>query len=129
MKIITDRFGEIKFDDSIIINIEDGIIGFENLKKYILITESESLFSWLTAIEQPQIMFPLFPALLMEENYPTIDKYDVFGIVRLAKEIGEITINMKAPVYLNLIDKVGFQKIIDNDKYEVAKKLFIESKE
>jgi flagellar assembly factor FliW len=129
MKIITDRFGEIEFDDSIIINLEDGIIGFENLKQYILITESESLFSWFTALEQPQIMFPLFPALLMDENFPTIDKYDVFGIVRLAKEIGEITINMKAPLYLNLIDKVGYQKIIDNDKYEVSKKLFIESKE
>ncbi len=128
MKIKTDQFGEIEFDEDLIITFNDGIIGFENLKKFILITEEDGLFYWLTSIEEPGIVFPLFPAAMLEEKYPAEDGYDVFGIVKLSKEIAEITINLKAPIYINHKEKIGFQKIIDNDKFEIDRKLFIETK-
>ncbi len=128
MKIKTDQFGEIEFDDNIIIEFQDGIIGFENLKKFILISEEDGLFYWLTSVEEPSIVFPLFPATLLEENYPSEEGCEVFGIVKLSKDITEITINLKAPIYIDNNKKVGFQKIIDNDKFEIDRKLFIESK-
>ncbi len=128
MKIKTDQFGEIEFDDDIIIEFGEGIIGFENLKKFILISEEDGLFYWLTSVEEPQIVFPLFPAILLEENYPSEENCEAFGIVKLSKDVSEITINLKAPIYINHDEKRGFQKIIDNDKFEIERKLFIESK-
>ncbi len=128
MKIKTDQFGEIEFDEDIIIEFNDGIIGFENLKKFILISEDDGIFYWLTSVEEPEIVFPLFPATLLDDNYPSEEDFETFGIVKLSKEISEITINLKAPIYISLDKKVGFQKIIDNDKFEIDRKLFIESK-
>ena len=128
MKIKTNQFGEIEFDENIVITFKEGIIGFENLKKFILITEDEGLFSWLTSIDEPEIVFPLFPALMLEEKYPTEEGCEVYGIVKLSKDISDITINLKAPIYINHSKKEGFQKIIDNDKFEIDRKLFIESK-
>ncbi len=127
MKIKNKKFGELEFDEDIIIEFADGIIGFENFKKFILITEEEGLFYWLTSIEEPEVVFPLFPAVLLEENYPFEDGYEAFGIVKLAKEVTDITINLKAPIYINHDKKVGFQKIFDSEKFEIDKQLFVES--
>ena len=37
MKIKTRDFGEIEIDESTIINVPEGIIGFESVKRYTLI--------------------------------------------------------------------------------------------
>jgi flagellar assembly factor FliW len=127
MKIKNKKFGELEFDEKIIIEFEDGIIGFENFRKYILVTEEEGLFYWLTSVEEPEIIFPLFPATLLDENYPSEEGYEAFGIVKLAKEVSDITINLKAPIYLSQEKKRGFQKIFDSAKFEIDKQLFVEN--
>jgi len=38
----------------------------------------------------------------------------------------KISVNMKAPVYINQNEKTGFQKIIDSEKYNVHYNLFVE---
>ncbi len=128
MKIKNNKFGELEFDEDIIIEFADGVIGFENFKKFILVTEEEGLFYWLTSIEEPEIVFPLFPAILLDENYPQEEGCEAFGIVKLAKEVTNISINLKAPIYINHNEKKGFQKIFDSDKFEINKQLFVESK-
>ncbi len=127
MKLQTKQFGEIEFDENIIIEFKDGILGFENLKKYILITEEEGIFNWLTSIEEPEIVFPLFPVGLLQENYPEEESHISYGIVRLSRNPGDITINLKSPVYLNMDSKTGFQKIMDTEKYPIDYQLFIEN--
>ena len=42
MKISTTRFGDIEVEDSKKIIFPDGILGFENLKEYILIRSNDS---------------------------------------------------------------------------------------
>jgi len=126
MKIKTLQFGEIEYNDDIVINFKDGILGFENYTKYLLITEENGLFYWLTAIDEPEIVFPLFPISTLEENYPEKKNLEPFGIVKLSKEPSEITINLKAPIYLDQQNKTGFQKILDTEKYPVDYKLFVE---
>lgn len=127
MKLQTKQFGEIEFDEEIIIEFTDGILGFESFKKYILITEEEGIFNWLTSIDEPEIVFPLFPIGLLQENFPAEEAHLPYGIVKLSKNPGDITINIKSPVYLNMDSKTGFQKIIDSDKYPIDYKLFIEN--
>ena len=41
MKLTTRVFGEIDIEDEKIINFEDGIIGFPDLKKFTLIYDEE----------------------------------------------------------------------------------------
>jgi flagellar assembly factor FliW len=127
MKLKTKQFGEIEFDEHIIIKFPEGILGFEKYKKFLLIIEDESLFYWLTSIDEPELVFPLFPTRLLEENFPSESDYEAFGIVKLDKNPSNVTINLKAPIYLNQNEKVGFQKIFDNENYPIDYKLFIEN--
>ena len=129
MKLSTLQFGEIEFTDDLLIKFSDGVVGFENLKQFILITEENGLFYWLTSVDEPEIVFPLFPISSLREDYPRKDAYEPFGIVRLSKNPSEITINLKAPIYLDQQGKSGYQKILDTEKYPVDYKLFVEKTE
>ncbi len=124
MKIKTLKFDEIEFTNDKILHFDEGLIGFENLKSYLLINEESSFFYWLTSVDEPEIAFPLFPIRPLFDNYLQIENYEPFGVVKLDKDISNITINLKAPIYLNQEIRKGFQKIIDNDSFLFDYKLF-----
>jgi len=124
MKIKTLKFDEIEFTDDKILHFDEGLIGFENLKRYLLINEDNSFFYWLTSVDEPEIVFPLFPIRPLFDDYNKIENYEPFGVVKLNKDISKISINLKAPVYLNQNERKGFQQIIDNDSFPFDYKLF-----
>ena len=50
MKLNTKLFGKIEIDETRIIHFEDGIIGFPDMKRFLLIHDEESdnhFISWL----------------------------------------------------------------------------------
>jgi len=126
MKINTHQFGEIEFTAEKIINFENGLFGFEFLKKYLFIKPDDSFFYWLNSIENPDIAFPMFGLRAIDDQFPQEDNFEAFGIVTLNSNPLNITLNLKAPVYINQNDKSGFQKIVDTDNYPVNYKLFSE---
>ena len=127
MKLTTHQFGEVEFDESIIINFDGGILGFDEFKKFIVISEEDGIFCWLTSVDEPEVVFPLFPINALVDNYPQENDFEAYGIVKLEKNPKDITLNMKAPIYLNHGDNKGFQKIIDKDDFPIDYKLFIEN--
>lgn len=126
MKLTTYRFGEIEFPEEKIITFEKGLFGFEELRKYLFIKPDDSLFYWLNSVEKPDIAFPMFGMRVIDENFPQEENFEAFGIVVLNADPKKITINLKAPIYLNQEDKKGFQKILDSDKYQIDYNLFTE---
>lgn len=124
MTIKTFQFGEVTFDDSKILFINEGIFGFEDLKKYLLIKDESELFYWLNSVEEPEICFPLVGLRVVDDEFPQVENFEAFGIVKFCKEPINMTVNMKAPVYINQDDKIGYQKIIDNDQYQINYPLF-----
>ncbi len=126
MKIKTVQFGEIEFPEDKIITFNEGLFGFEELKKYLFIKPDDSLFYWLNSVENPELAFPLFGLRVIDEEYPQQADHEAFGIVILNADPLKITTNLKAPVYINQENKSGFQKIIDSDKYPVYYNLFAE---
>lgn len=126
MKIRTHQFGEIEFAEDKIINFDNGLFGFEDLKKYLFIKPDDSFFYWLNSIENADIAFPMFGIRVIDEEFPQETDFEAFGIVTLNSDPLKITVNLKAPVYINQNLKSGFQKIIDTDKYPVHYNLFTE---
>jgi flagellar assembly factor FliW len=126
MKINTHQFGEIEFTEEKIINFENGLFGFENLKTYLFIKPDDSFFYWLNSIENPDIAFPMFGLRVIDDQFPQEENFEAFGIVTLNSNPLNITLNLKAPVYINQNNKSGFQKIVDTDTYPVNYKLFSE---
>lgn len=128
MKIITHQFGEVEFTEDLIIYFAEGLFGFENLHKFLLVKTDDELFYWLNSVEQPEIAFSLIGIRVIDEHYPTIENNEAFGIVIMSKNPADIKVNLKAPVYINQDSKSGFQKIIDSDKYPIDYNLFVEEK-
>lgn len=126
MKIRTQQFGEIEFDDDLILTFNEGPFGFEELKKFVFIKPESSYFYWLNSIERPEIAFPLFGLRALDENFPQEDEHEAFGIVTLNPDPLKITINLKAPVYINQDAKSGYQTILDNEKFSLYYNLFVE---
>lgn len=126
MKINTLQFGELEYDKKLVIKFPGGILGFENLKEYLLIKMDDDIFYWLTSIDNPEIVFPLFGIRLIDTEYTEQLDTEAFGIVKLDKDPDNITVNLKAPVYINHESKEGFQTILDDDKYSLSYKLFVE---
>ena len=127
MEIQNKQFGKIEVKEDSILKFKGGILGFENLNKFILISEQDSFFFWLTSIDQPEIIFPLFPMELLLEETQKEENFESYGIVKLDKDPENITINLKAPVYINQAEKQGYQRIIDKEDMPLDYPLFVKN--
>ena len=125
MKVQNKQFGEIEFENERIINFKDGILGFERLTQFLLVSEKDGYFFWLISIEEPEIIFPLFSIQLLQEEYKKQGDLEPYGIVNLDKDPQNISVNLKAPVLIDHQEKIGMQKIIDNEEYPVDYPLFV----
>jgi flagellar assembly factor FliW len=126
MKISTIQFGEVEFNQDLILKFSTGLFGFEKLKEFLLIKSDEGLFYWLYSVEQPEIGFPLVGLRVIDANYPDEKDFEAFGIVSFDPDPLKVTVNLKAPVYINQNEKTGFQKILEEGNYLVNYNLFVE---
>ena len=131
-KIITPHFGELIIQNDQIFYFENGMLGFEDLHNFVVISEEETApFKWLISIEKPEIGFPLLSPWLIDINYSPGDQYDIeklvfFVVITLENEDGKMSANMKAPVILDTDNLKGEQIILPFDKY--ATNFIIEEK-
>lgn len=122
-KINTPHFGEILIEDKHIFYLKDGMLGFEKLKNFVLISEEETApFKWFISIDDPEIGFPFISPWFLDLEYKPIrdfdiDKQVIFVVITLQDRDGNMSANMKAPVILNVEDQSGEQIIIPSDKY------------
>ena len=140
MVINTKHFGELQIPEENIITFQDGIPGFIEYTKYVLINDEDekSPFCWLQSIEEPALTFALINPFLVHKDYhPTLptdqieklgekvqEHYSILAIVNVPEDIEKITANLMAPIIINLKTKKGMQIILDSDKYPVKYYLF-----
>ena len=126
-KIInSSHFGELEITPENIFYFDNGILGFEMLNHFVLITDDEvAPFKWLISVEEPEIMFPVISPWFVEADYSPgkdidTDQQVLFCIVTLNDGLGNITANMKAPIVLNSTELTGEQIILPYEKYNVC---------
>lgn len=134
MKIKTKYHGEKDYKEDDILIFKKGLPGFENLKKFILFSvEENELFNILHSIEDEEIGFVVTSPFNVLENYEfrlqdeyierlKIEKPEdvlVLNTVTLSSKVENITVNLKAPIIINIKGKLGEQIILDSDKYNI----------
>lgn len=136
MNIETRLFGNIEIDVNKIINFQDGIIGYENLKQFMIIHDSENEHSkilWLQSLDEGSIAFPVIDPLVVKPDYnPTVEdelfksigeivNNDILVLTTLTvpNDITKLTTNLRAPVIINPVTMKGCQIIVDNENYLV----------
>jgi flagellar assembly factor FliW len=83
MKIQTTRFGEIEIEEGRIFKFILPIIGFNELKDFVIVDiNKDNFFKWLQSVEDPSLAFPVVSVFSMNIDY-SVDIPD--NVVELLK--------------------------------------------
>jgi flagellar assembly factor FliW len=139
MKLDTKFHGVREYKEEDVIIFSKGLPGFEEYKKFILFpVEENDIFSILQAVEDeevgivtisPFVRFKEYEVKLSDEKLKDLkinspEEVLVLNTVTLSTKTEDITTNLKAPIIVNIKEKLGEQIIIDNEKYLVKHPLF-----
>ncbi|NNU76040.1 flagellar assembly protein FliW [Clostridium estertheticum] len=142
MDIVTKYHGVREYSNEDIIVFKKGLPGFKELKNFIIFPlEKNEVFSILHSIENAEVGLVLVSPFNIAKDYEfkipdnyikelEIDKPEevlVLTTVTLSSNIKNMTTNLKAPIIINVKEKLGEQLILDNDKYKIKEPLFKES--
>ena len=124
MKLSTRQFGELEFDEAIVYHFSNGLPGFEELRRFIVINDKDTdPLRWLLSVEEPNIGFPILeiaqvaPELAEEMPPDELNSSATFVVVTLNHDSDPMTVNLKAPVVLNNATRTGKQIVINSEKY------------
>ena len=124
MKANTRLFGEIDIQEDKIVTLEQGIIGFPELKKFTLIYDSEKgddsdTIMWFQSLVKPFYNPTVNDELLEPLGKLGPDNLYVLVTVKVPADIKNMTVNLKAPLIINTDNMKGAQIIVENDDYDV----------
>lgn len=134
MKIQTSRFAEIDVDESKIIEMKSGILGFGHLNRFIMVLHEEgSPFHWFQSLDDGSIAFIVMNPFVIKPDYePEIDDQtlemlevdqagdiDLKVILTIRSEPVKMTVNLRAPLVINKQRKLASQVVLSDEQYPV----------
>lgn len=135
MLINTKFLGEVEIQKSEIITFEEGLLGFPNYKKFVLLALDADLpLALLQSTEEATISFVValpfafksdyvFDLEEIEKEILQIEKEEdvlTYSIVTLKENFPASTLNLLAPVVINANKKLGKQIVLhDNPQYSI----------
>lgn len=139
MKLNTKYHGIREYEEKDIIDFNKGLPGFEDLKRFIIFpVEDNEMFSVLHSVDNVEVGFVVVSPFNVLKDYEiklddeTIKKMKiekpedvlVVNTVTLSSKVEDITANLRAPIIINIKDKIGAQLILSNESYLVKYPLF-----
>lgn len=140
MSIIETKYGEIQVKEDQIIFFSEGIPGFEDCTKYILLDiEGHEPFRYLQSIDEPAlsfavvspfIFFPTYEFDLSEHVTNDLELNEeipigIYSIVSIRSDSLETaTVNLVAPLIINELERKGKQVILTQQQYSTRHLLF-----
>ncbi len=137
MIIETRAFGTVDIDPAKIIHFENGIVGFPDLVDFALIYDVErgnnAGIRWMQSIQEPAFALPVMDPLIVKPDYnPQVDddmlkplgklvpdEMLVLVTVTVPKDLKLMTVNLKAPLVINVEERKACQLVLDSDEYLV----------
>lgn len=138
MEISTIKFGKINIDDDKVIMFDNGILGFEDNKKFVLFSlNNNQKFYWLQSVDNPDLAIACMDPLNICDNYsPKIDENIlknlqienddilVLCVVVIPSDVTKATVNLAAPIIINTEGQKAMQVVLQNDQYETRHLVF-----
>ncbi|MCC7202950.1 MAG: flagellar assembly protein FliW [Nitrospirae bacterium] len=145
MKLCTTRFGEIDIDENKIMIFHSGLLGFPDVKRYVLLNHMNNPdvpFKWLQAVDDPDLVFVVIDPLLFsydyvrdieehnvrELNIAGTDDLCIIVIVTIPNELPELmTANLQGPLIVNLRTREAKQIVLLDERYPLRYPVFQDS--
>ncbi|MBQ3890318.1 MAG: flagellar assembly protein FliW [Lachnospiraceae bacterium] len=137
MTIETRVFGEVSIDPTKIIHFENGIIGFPDLQDFALIYDIEkgdnAGIRWMQSLQEPAFAMPVMDPLIVSPTYnPEVDEEIlkpvgnldpeetlVLVTVTVPKDLTKMSVNLRAPMVINVTERKAVQIILDSEEYMI----------
>jgi len=141
MKIATNRFGTLEISEDEIILFKEGLLGFEDYHKYIVLNaEDGSPFRWLQSVEDGNLAFVIIEPLSFMFEYDieipdddqealSLERAEdvvIYAIVSIPENPQDMTANLQGPIIINKKTRVGRQSISLNPEWHVRHKILDE---
>ncbi len=133
MEINAKYFGQVSYESNETIHIINGLIGFESYTEYLPIPfheDNDSLIS-LQSLEDETLSFILMNPFGIYPDYaPSISRQDMdelkaksaedisyYVISVIRDSVAESTVNLKAPLIVNALNRQAKQVILEQSEY------------
>ena len=131
MQLGTTRFGTVTIDANDILLFPSGLIAFEDCQHWVILGDAENdAVGWLQCVSRPDVALPVVSPRRFVTDYQVrvmrselaplqlseLDQAYVLGII--SRNEASLTLNLKAPVIINLDRHLGRQ-IITTDQQPV----------
>ena len=134
MKIVTRDFGEVEIDESTIITVPDGIIGFEGTKRYTLLSPlGEDTFPmWFQAVDDSEPCFVVYDPWQIYPDYEFEiddemqtklgvedgDSLRLLAVAIVPDDYKKTTINLRGPIIINTHNNVAGQTVLEDYEFK-----------
>lgn len=129
MQIDTSRFGPVEITPEDILLFSRGVIGFEQHRHWVLLAdESSDSVAWLQSLNDAEVALPMVSPRRFAPSYrvhitasqltplevAVLDR--AFVLVVLSQSERSLTINLRAPIVLNLDRRIGRQLVTTTEE-------------
>jgi len=134
VQIFTTRFGDISVDESRLIRMKGGMLGFEHLKRYAILIQGEKTpFWWFQSVEDGSVAFVVINSLAVKPDYePVISDDEVklleiaspedailLSVVTIRSDPFKVTANLRAPIVVNAKKMMAKQVVLAEPDHPV----------
>ncbi len=132
--VINSKIGEVEIDPETVISFPKGILGFPKFTEYVLLNpDDNSPLKLLQSMERSDLAFIVTNPRIFKQDYQ-IKTYrknlDDIGIknpedildlviVTIPTDPSRMTANLKGPLLINSLDKLGKQLVLDDKEYSI----------
>ena len=138
MLVKTRFFGEVDIEDEKILTFDNGIMGFEDMKRWTLIYDiekgSEGPISWFQSLDMAELALPvinpytvtaIYEPVVEDEFLKPLGEFKDEELVTFltitipSEDPSKTTANFRAPILINPVNRKGIQVIVNNEDYPI----------
>ena len=128
MQILTTRFGVLEIEAEDLISFPSGLLGLETCRQWVLLADAQNdALGWLQSASRPDVAFavvsprrfvPTYQLRVSRGDLAPLELKrvgDAHVLVIVGKNDRAITLNLKAPLVINLDRHIGRQVVSNGD--------------
>lgn len=125
MLLESERLGLIEIDESNVVDLPAGLLGFEQIRRFALVQADDvGAYSWLQAVDDPGLAFlTVVPSFFFPDYEPDVPEEDAAAldltdpqdaqVLCLVSITGDdVTANLLGPVVLNITNRTARQVVL-----------------
>lgn len=123
----TSRFGSLQVENDKIIHFPNGLLGFPEVKRYVLMDYKDTPLKWFQSVDEPDVAFIVAePGIVLPGFKVEIDAVtkqtlqlerdeDLVVLVVLRVEGDRVIANLKGPLMINSKLMLGVQAVVNKN--------------